>query len=121
MTSTDRHRWALRQRFHFIELLLFQHGEFNRLDLRAKFGISTPQVSSDIAAFKRAFPNRIKYDAKKKRFVAGRTYKKPDGRDTSAAADTLMRADDAYLRQIVIRDPSMIRDVAAALIYERAI
>jgi hypothetical protein len=41
------------------------------------------------------------------------------GRDTTAAAKGLAAADDAWLAEIVHRDPDMIRDVAAALIYER--
>lgn len=41
------------------------------------------------------------------------------GRNTTAAADYLMRADDTELAMILRHDPSMIRDVAAALIFER--
>jgi hypothetical protein len=36
-------------------------------------------------------------------------------RDISGAADRLIRADDAELKTIASHDPSMIRDVAAAL------
>lgn len=40
-------------------------------------------------------------------------------RDTTAAANILIKANAAYLQEIAFRDPSMIRDVAAALLYER--
>ena len=40
-------------------------------------------------------------------------------RDTTAAAKTLVEADDAWLREVALRDPGMIRDVAAALVHSR--
>lgn len=43
----------------------------------------------------------------------------PEGRDTTEAAKSLVAADDEWLRTVALRDPSMIRDVAAALIWER--
>jgi DnaJ-class molecular chaperone len=41
------------------------------------------------------------------------------GRDTTTAAKTLTECDDSYLEEVARHDPNMIRDVAAALIYER--
>lgn len=41
-------------------------------------------------------------------------------RDTTAAAKELMKATDAWLREIAMRDPDMIRDVAAALTHARS-
>lgn len=41
------------------------------------------------------------------------------GRDTTAAAKTLASGEDAWLQMVALHDPSMIRDVAAALLLER--
>lgn len=41
-------------------------------------------------------------------------------RDTTAAAKSLMEADNDWLREVALRDPDMIRDVAAALIHARS-
>jgi hypothetical protein len=43
-----------------------------------------------------------------------------EGRDTMAAAQALIAAPDDWLETIAHRDPGMIRDVAAALIFERS-
>ena len=42
-----------------------------------------------------------------------------DGRDTVEAAKRLMGADDAWIALVAEKDPSMIRDVAAAYVYDR--
>lgn len=43
----------------------------------------------------------------------------PAGRDTSEAARSIINADDELLKEFVLHDPSIYRDVAAALIWER--
>ncbi len=93
-------------------------GTVNRRDLIRKFGISQPQASVDLRRFDEAHPGAMRYDKSRKSYVP-HVLTVPTGRDTTAAADRLMRADDAELLEIVRHDPSMIRDVAAALIYER--
>lgn len=111
-------RWAQRQRSAFIGERLLSNGAVNRSDLVRKFGVSVPQASVDLRRFDEAHPGAMRYDKSRKAYVP-HNLTAPAGRDTSAAADKLMRADDAELEMIVRRDPSMIRDVAAALIYER--
>lgn len=111
-------RWAEKQRLAFIGRRLRAGETVNRADIIHKFGVSVPQASTDIRRFKEAHPGAMKYDLTLKTYVADNLQLAP-GRDMTAAADRLMRADDAELEMILRHDPSMIRDVAAALIYER--
>lgn len=108
-------RWAQQQRMAFIDECLLSKAAVNRRDLIDKFGISAPQAATDFRRFNEAHPGVMKYDASRKAYVPTRA----SGRDTTAAADHIMRADDSELARIVQRDPDMIRDIAAALIYER--
>lgn len=110
-------RWAERRRIEFIGYRLRNGETVNRADIIQKFGVSIPQASMDIRRFKEAHPGAMKYDLTRKTYMADKLTLA--GRDTTAAADRLMRADDAELEAILRHDPSMIRDVAAALIYER--
>lgn len=111
-------RWAEQQRMDFIAERLKTEGCLVRADLTAKFGISVPQASIDIRKFRSLNPRAMTYDAKVKCYVA-RKSTNGTGRDTTEAADKMMRANDAELEMILRCDPDMIRDVAAALIYER--
>jgi hypothetical protein len=118
MTAKKQVSWAKRQRFAFIERRLAKTGRLNRKDIMNKFSVSAPQSSADIDAFCKLYPGRMKYDRSRKAFIASTT---PQiGRNTTAAAHSLMYASDEWLEEICHRDPGMIRDVAAALIYERA-
>jgi len=100
----------------FIRNHLATVGTLNRAVIMKRFGVSTPQASADIKRFMELNPKAMRYNASKKQFVAT---KAPSGRDTTAAASSLMYADDLRLQTIVCHDPDMIRDVAAALIFER--
>jgi len=112
-------RWAQEHRVAFIGYRLMTAGAVNRRDLIRKFGISQPQASTDLRRFDEKHPGAMRYDKSRKSYVP-HCLTIPPGRDTTAAADRLMRADDAELVEIVSHDPSMIRDVAAALIHERS-
>lgn len=112
-------RWAQRQRISFIGTRIRSGRAINRSDLMLKFGISAPQAATDFRVFKKHHPGAMRYDASRKAYVPHKITIEPEGRDTTAAADRLMRADDAELSLIVKSDPSMIRDVAAALIHAR--
>ena len=111
-------RWAQKQRLAFIGECLLSGGVVNRRDLVQRFSVSVPQASIDIRCFNEAHPGAMRYDLKRKAYVSDKITVR-GGRDTSAAALRLMQADDAELKTILRHDPSMIRDVAAALIYER--
>jgi hypothetical protein len=111
-------RWALKQRMDFIRERLRFVGTINRGDIVLKFGVSVPQASLDLSAFRKLHPDAMRYDLTRKTFVSTAPVETPT-RDINVAAMALANADDEYLTTVVQRDPSMIRDVAAALIYER--
>lgn len=110
-------RWAAKQRIWFIGDRLMCGQTVRRADLVEKFGVSIPQASTDIRRFNEAHPGAMRYDLTKRAYVAHNIV--VPARDTTAAAKSLMEADNDWLQEIARRDPSMIRDVAAALIYER--
>ena len=70
-TLPKRLRWAPEQRLEFIEFRLFWDGAVNRSDLMDRFGISEPQASKDLAAYRDLAANNIEYDSSKKRYVSG--------------------------------------------------
>ena len=111
-------RWAQRQRLAFILDQLRDKGAVNRRDLMEKFGISAPQAATDFRHFNETHPSAMKYDTTRKAYVAYRMLG-GTGRNTTDAANSLMRAHNDELELIVRCDPDMVRDVAAALIYER--
>ncbi len=113
-----RMRWALKQRMDFIRERLRFAGTINRRDLCLKFGISAPQASSDLISFRKLHSKAMRYDLTRKTFVSTAPVETPT-RDVNVAAMALVNGDDEYLKLIAIRDPGMIRDVAAALVYER--
>ena len=110
-------RWAEKQRLAFIGRRLLAGETVNRADIVAKFKVSVPQASTDIRHFKEAHPGAMKYDMTRKTYVSDRITP-VSGRNVAAAARSLIAADDAWLMEVAHRDPSMIRDVAAALIFE---
>ena len=113
-------RWAKRVRMAFIRDRLNMVGVLNRSAICERFEVSLPQAAADIKTYLGLNPDAMRYDAKLKCYVSTKPASQR-GRDTTAAADTLMRSDNEWLREVALRDPDMIRDVAAALIYERTI
>ncbi len=112
-------RWAKEQRMKFITERLRSVGRINRSDLAREFRISSPQASADLKTFQGEYPGVMRYDLSAKCFVLAGKFPAEPGRDTTAAAKSLAAADDAWLLEVAHRDPSMIRDVAAALLFER--
>ena len=108
-------RWAQEQRLSFIGERLLDGGAINRSDLIEKFRISAPQAATDFRAFNEKHPGAMRYDNRRKAYVPDRIVVR-HGRDVFAAANRLISADDEELSKIIKHDPSMIRDVAAALI-----
>lgn len=74
-TLPKRLRWAPEQRLEFIEFRLFWDGAVNRSDLMDRFGISEPQASKDLAAYRDLAANNIEYDSSKKRYVSGNPFR----------------------------------------------
>lgn len=79
--------WAREQRMNFITERLAVVGAINRVDLVAKFRISTPQASLDLRQYQIDHPNAMFYDKSKRRYVVapkcaqcfGRGYVLTDG------------------------------------------
>jgi predicted DNA-binding transcriptional regulator YafY len=64
-------RPGIERRLEFIEYRLYWEGSVNRSDLKAKFGVSQPQASNDLAQYQRLAPGNIRYDSSEKRYVPG--------------------------------------------------
>jgi hypothetical protein len=64
-----RLRWAPEQRLEFIEFRLFWDGGINRSDLMTRFGVSEPQASKDLTAYRELAPGNLEYDSSRKRYV----------------------------------------------------
>jgi|SRR6185437_4234037 len=110
-------RWATKMRMAFISDMLAKSGAINRRDIMEYFEVSASQAAADFRTFQHERPGEMRYDKSRKAYVAVKNAK--SGRNTTAAASRLIYADDAELDLIARHDPDMIRDVAAALIYER--
>lgn len=63
-------RWGVEQRLEFIEFCLFWDGELKRGDITQRFGVSTPQASIDLGAYREIAPENFVYDGSRKRFLA---------------------------------------------------
>lgn len=67
-------RWVAEQRLEFIEFKLFWEGCLNRSDLIDYFGVSVPQASSDLGAYREIAGDNLTYNASLKRYVATETF-----------------------------------------------
>lgn len=62
--------WAQARRGDFISWRLAYHGTLRREHIKATFGVSTVQASTDIRDFLTAHPGAMHYDPKRKEYVA---------------------------------------------------
>lgn len=62
--------WGLERRLQFIDFRLRWEGRLNRTDLTEHFGLSTPQVSLDIAKYTDLAPANLIYDRSSRTYVA---------------------------------------------------
>ena len=69
-STVARVRWSAEQRLAFIEFRVFWDGGVNRGDIMDRFGVSTPQASSDLTTYRTLAPQNLEYDASAKRYVA---------------------------------------------------
>lgn len=69
---TNSRKWGGRERLAFIETLAYWRGWIRRGDISARFGLSTPQASADLAEYQRLHPANLTYDKSQKRYVAAR-------------------------------------------------
>jgi predicted DNA-binding transcriptional regulator YafY len=103
--STNELRWGPEQRFEFIEFKLFWEGKINRNDLIDQFGVSVPQASKDLAAYRDIAPDNLHYDAKVKRYLVSENFNpilfqpNPDRylSQLKAMAEHIMRIEDTWM------------------------
>jgi len=75
MTQVEQaRRWGADQRIEFIEFKLFWEGSLNRADLIDFFGISVPQASNDLSAYREIAGDNLLYNASLKRYVATESF-----------------------------------------------
>jgi hypothetical protein len=65
---TDPSKRSARERLLYIEQLGYWRGWVRRQDLVARFGISTPQASADLAAYHAINPGALSYNKSEKRY-----------------------------------------------------
>lgn len=68
--KTNTENWNARERLMHIERLAYWRGWVRRTDLCARFEISIPQASADLAAYLRLNPHALHYDGSSKRYNA---------------------------------------------------
>ena len=67
---------ALLVRLRFIDFLLNHYGSINRDALVDYFGISSPQATRDIKAYKEVAPDNMHFDDSSKRYYRSLPYKR---------------------------------------------
>ena len=99
-----RRSWGAEQRLEFIEFQLCWEGGVNRADIVRRFGVSVPQASMDLAAYREAAPHNLVYDSTAKRYVAPRNFEplyraNPDRylAQLRAVADGILRTEDTWI------------------------
>jgi hypothetical protein len=98
-------RWGPEQRLEFIEFRLFWEGSISRSDLIERFGLSDPQASNDLSAYREKAPENLRYDTKTKRYLASDGFTpillkpNPDRylAQLKAMADHIMRVEDTWM------------------------
>jgi predicted DNA-binding transcriptional regulator YafY len=73
--ASDRLPWGQRQRLEFIEFRLFWEGAINRSEITDRFGVSVPQASTDLGAYRTLAPLNMEYNASQKRYLATAQFK----------------------------------------------
>lgn len=100
-----RMRWSVEQRVEFIEFRLFWDGRINRSDLTAKFDISVPQASMDLARYQSLAPGNLLYDNRLKVYLATPEFEPKISTPTArhylsqlrSVADGVVSVDDTWL------------------------
>lgn len=72
--DTFKRSWGAEQRLEFIEFRAFWEGGVNRSDLIDRFGVSTPQASTDLTQYRELAPGNLIYDSSAKRYVAAENF-----------------------------------------------
>lgn len=67
-------QWGALRRLAFIDFRLYWERRINRGDLQEFFGISTPQASADLKAYRKLAPGNVEYDSSERAFVATESF-----------------------------------------------
>jgi hypothetical protein len=134
-----RPRRGPEQRLEFIEFRLFWEGGVNRSDLIEQFGVSVPQASNDLTAYRELAPENVTYDLSGKRYVPAPGFRpkflkpNPDRylAQLKAMSDGILDIDDTWLSHqpdtgvlpIPTRriDPRILRTVLGAVLKKCAV
>jgi hypothetical protein len=128
-----RPRRGPEQRLEFIEFRLFWEGGVNRSDLIEQFGVSVPQASNDLTAYRELAPKNVNYDLSRKQYVPAPSFRpkfltpNPDRylAQLKAMSDGILEIGETWLSRqpdtgvfpIPTRriDPAVLRVVLAAI------
>lgn len=66
--TTRKDSYYVLHRREWIREMLLIYGFINRDHLTKKFGISTPQASLDLKAFRQSYPGFVRYNVTRKRY-----------------------------------------------------
>lgn len=133
-----RRSWGAEQRLEFIEFRLFWEGGVNRADIVQRFGVSVPQASMDLAAYRASAQQNLVYDSTAKRYVASANFKplyrvNPDRylAQLRAISEGILRTEDTWIAALppthVIPTPArlvnvvVLRALVGAIRQQRAI
>jgi hypothetical protein len=103
--DVSKKRWGAEQRLEFIEFRTYWEGGVNRSDITDRFGVSVPQASNDLSAYREIAPDNLIYDASAKRYLAAPgfspRYLKPDPdrylSQLRATAEGVIDVDETWL------------------------
>lgn len=69
-------RYAVEQRYRFIDFLLSQYGHVNRSALMDYYGISVVSASADLAGYEELVPGQMTYNVRTKRYEVTPEFKR---------------------------------------------
>lgn len=113
---------VVRQRPQWIEDRLWWVGELNRSDLVLRFGISLPQATNDFSLYQKLAPENLRYDPRKKLYVAGDGFVPMFPKDHelwlkgNATEDSTLKSVDMVGITSLKRgiDPALVRSISMA-------
>lgn len=77
--------WASERRLDYIDWHLATHGEVQRADIIAVFGVTSGQSTLDLAAFQTLYPDAVAYHGGRRRYVPQGRYRRRRAKGWGAA------------------------------------
>lgn len=117
---TNLHSYSAKERLLYLERVAYWRGWVRRSDVAERFGVSIPQASADLAAYLKANPEGLSYNASTKRYEGAANMRcrlgTPDLADglavLSGIADSVNRAHIDLPSRTA--DPAVLRDTVRA-------